>query len=101
MNYRASLLVAPVMLLGSGGHAAAPTAAEAIRALRNYCPALREPITRVSCQGFGEDEPTEAVCSYHVGGKKPRKDKTYFAIDGSGWHLIDEPAYCPGKKQGN
>jgi hypothetical protein len=101
MTYQTAAFVSSLLLLSTASEAATPTLAEAIRAVRNYCPALREPITRVSCQGMGEEEPTEAVCSYRVGGKKPRKDKTYFAIDAHGWHLIDEPTYCPGMKQGH
>ena len=101
MTYRAAILLAPVAMFGGAACAATPTADEAVRAIRDFCPGLTEPITHVSCKGFGKDEPTEAVCTYQVGGKKPLNDKTYFAIDGQGWHLIDEPAYCPGMKQGN
>ena len=100
MIHRPAILAAMVAVSSTAAYAATPTASEAIHAIRSYCPYLREPITRVRCQGFGENEPTEAVCSYRVGGKKPHADKTYFAVDGNGWHLIDSPAYCPGMKQG-
>ena len=89
----ATLAASPVL-------AGIPSTAEAIAAIRASCTGLREPIRQVRCQDFGADEPTEAVCSYQVGGKKSRKDKTYFAVDGNGWHLIDEPIYCPKSKQG-
>jgi hypothetical protein len=101
MTMRPTILAASLALLSTAAQAATPTASEAIRAIRDYCPMLHSPITRVTCQGFGEDEPTEAVCHYRVGGEKPRKDMTYFAVDTKGWHLIDQPTYCPGMKQGN
>jgi hypothetical protein len=100
VTYRSAILTASVVLVSSGVHAATPTRSEAVDAIRDFCPGLRQPISRVRCEGFGEDEPTEAVCSYHVGGKKPRNDKTYLAVDRNGWGLIDQPAYCPGMKQG-
>jgi len=57
-------------------------------------------VTNVHCEDFASNgEPTEAVCGYTVNkGSQPTKDKTYFAVDSKGWHTIDTPAYCPGKK---
>jgi hypothetical protein len=75
--------------------AAVPSAAEFIDAVRMACPDKRGAITHVSCKGVGRGEPTEAVCTYRFGGKaKMKTDKTYVAIDGRGWRLIDDAGYC-------
>ena len=49
-------------------------------------------VRRLSCKGFGPDEPTEAECSWQqrIGGKWKRYS-SFLAVDGHGWHLIDEP----------
>ena len=53
-------------------------------------------IRRLSCKGFGEDEPTEAVCNWQQRvGKNWKRYSTYVAIDGPGWVLIDEPTAKP------
>lgn len=49
-------------------------------------------VRRVSCSAF-EEEPTEQICKWQQRtGKRWRRYSTYLAIDGRGWHLIDEPA---------
>lgn len=71
-----------------------PTPRELARALANYTGQHVSPtnIRRLSCQGFGEDEPTEAVCKWQQRiGRNWKHYSTYVAIDGRGWHLIDEP----------
>jgi len=49
-------------------------------------------LRRLHCKGFGADEPTEAECRWQqrVGGHW-KGYSTYVAVDGRGWHLIDEP----------
>jgi hypothetical protein len=49
-------------------------------------------VRHLSCRGFGADEPTEAECSWQQRiGKSWKPYSTYIAVDGRGWHLIDEP----------
>ena len=53
-------------------------------------------IRRLSCKGFGQDEPTEAVCNWQQRvGKSWKRYSTYVAMDGPGWVLIDEPTAKP------
>ena len=53
-------------------------------------------IRRLSCKGFGQDEPTEAVCNWQQRvGKSWKRRSTYVAIGGSGWVPIDDPAAKP------
>ena len=48
-------------------------------------------VRRVSCVPI-EEEPTEAICKWQQRiGNRWLRYSTYVAIDGRGWHLIDEP----------
>ena len=80
-----------ILLAGSAGAALeGPTPAEFAKALSEHVEA--DDLHRLSCKGFGADEPTEAECRWlqRVRGKWKRYS-TYVAVDERGWHLIDEP----------
>ncbi|MXP30149.1 hypothetical protein GRI58_15170 [Porphyrobacter algicida] len=83
------------LLAGSAGAASeGPTPAEFAKALSEHVGVHVEAddLHRLSCKGFGADEPTEAECRWlqRVRGKWKRYS-TYVAVDDRGWHLIDEP----------
>lgn len=71
-----------------------PTPSEFASALADFT-GKRVTVTnlrRLSCLGFGADEPTEAECSWQQRiGRRWKRYSTYVAVDGRGWHLIDEP----------
>jgi hypothetical protein len=74
---------------------AGPSPAEFANALADFSGnrvTVRD-VRRLSCTGFGADEPTEAECSWqqHIG-KNWKPYSSYVAVDGGGWHLIDEPS---------
>jgi hypothetical protein len=49
-------------------------------------------LRHLSCKSFGADEPTEAECSWQQRtGSTWKRFSTYVAVDGRGWHPIDEP----------
>jgi hypothetical protein len=48
-------------------------------------------LRKLSCKRI-EEEPTEAACKWQQRlGTTWTRFSTYVAVDGSGWHLIDEP----------
>ena len=89
------MLIAAFLLAATADNSfVGPTAREFAKALAAYTgkPVNVKNVRRLSCEGFGEDEPTEAVCNWRqrIGGSWKRYS-TYVAVDGRGWHLIDEP----------
>ena len=79
--------------LAAGGFAG-PTAAEFASAVGNFTgkPVKVANVRLLSCKGFGADEPTEAACSWQQRRNgKWKRYSTFVAVDGRGWHLIDEP----------
>lgn len=90
-----SMLAALILLSTSASPAiAGPTRQEFASALANFTrnPVRVRDIRRLSCEGFGSDEPTEAECRWQQRhGKKWKKYSTYVAVDGNGWQIIDEP----------
>ena len=79
--------------LAAGGFVG-PTPAEFARAVGDFTgkPVKVANVRHLSCKGFGDYEPTEAACSWRqrMSGKWKRYS-TSVAVDGRGWHLIDEP----------
>jgi len=87
------MLIALLLLSGRPAFAG-PTPQEFANALAEFTgKAVRvTEVRRLSCAGFGPDEPTEAACSWQQRiGRKWKRYSTYVAVDGRGWHLIDEP----------
>jgi hypothetical protein len=90
------MLSASMVLLAASAASTAsagPSPTEFAKALTEFTgkPVKVEDIRRLSCEGFDE-EPTEAECKWQQrSGKKWARFSTYVAIDGSGWHLIDDP----------
>lgn len=78
----------------AGGGFVGPTPQEFARAVGAFTskPLNVTDVRRLSCKAFGADEPTEATCRWQqrVDGKWKRYS-AYVAVDGHGWHLIDEP----------
>ena len=71
-----------------------PTTQDFAKALAAFTskPIKVSDVRRLSCKGFGSDEPTEAECRWQQwNGKKWKRYSTYVAVDGDGWQLIDEP----------
>ena len=71
----------------------APSRPELAKALSEFTgkPVSTADVRRVSCKRIDE-EPTEAFCRWQQ--KRNReweRFSTYLAVDGRGWHLIDEP----------
>jgi hypothetical protein len=86
----ASLLLA---LAVSSAPAIGPNRAEFASALTEFTgkPVSVADLRRVSCERIGE-EPTEAICKWQQRrGREWQRFSTYVAVDGRGWHLIDEP----------
>ena len=83
-----------LLFASAGPSFVGPTPAEFASAVADFTgkPVKVADVRRLSCKGFGADEPTEAVCSWQqrIGGSWKRFS-TYVAVDGRGWHLIDEP----------
>jgi len=72
-----------------------PTRADFAVALREFTgkSVTVADIRRLSCEPIGENEPIEASCEWSQRSANAwRRFSTYVAIDGGGWHLIDEPA---------
>jgi len=90
MSLIALLLLAAPVSSGSAG----PTSRAFAKALAEHTgrQVNAADLRRLSCKSFGADEPTEAECRWQqrVRGKWKRYS-TYVAVDGRGWHLIDEP----------
>ncbi len=81
-----ALGIAPAASLG-------PSRAEFARALRVHTgkPVSSADIRKLSCEFF-EEEPSEAACKWQQRrGRKWVRFSTYVAVDGDGWHLIDQP----------
>ena len=81
-------------LVTAGDGFAYPTSAELAKAIEAFTgrAVAAADVRGVSCLSI-EEEPTEAVCKWHQRkGKRWQRYSTYVAIDGHGWHLIDEPA---------
>ena len=90
-------LVALLLLAVSSGFAG-PTQKEFASALSNFTGKHVNvgDLRHLSCKGFGADEPTEADCSWEQrSGGHWKRYSTYVAVDGRGWHLIDEPSPKP------
>lgn len=88
-------LIALLLLAATtGAVSAGPTPAEFAKALSEHTGqnVNAAELRRLSCKGFGADEPTEAECHWkqRILGKWKRYS-TYVAVDDKGWHLIDEP----------
>ena len=92
-------LIALLLLSASlGAPFAGPTPHEFAKALADFTGKHIKvtDVRHLSCKGFGPNEPTEADCSWQQRiGKKWKRYSTYVAVDGSGWHLIDEPIPKP------
>jgi hypothetical protein len=72
-----------------------PSRADFVRALREFTgkSVSVADIRRLSCEPIGGNEPTEAVCEWSQrSANEWRRFSTYVAVDGAGWHLIDETA---------
>lgn len=83
-----------MLLLSTAAGSAVPTVHEFAKALADHAGSQVDvsDLRRLSCNGFGADEPTEAECSWQQRvGRQWRRYSTYVAVDGTGWHLIDEP----------
>ena len=88
------MMLTALLLLSANPTFAAPTPQEFANALAEFTgKAIKvTDVRRLSCEGFGADEPTEAECSWQQRiGRKWKRYSTYIAVDGHGWHLIDEP----------
>jgi hypothetical protein len=85
----------PLLALAAASSALAPPkSAELAEAIAVFTgePVAADDIRRVSCIPI-EEEPTEAVCQWQQrNGGRWLHYSTYVAIDGRGWHLIDEPS---------
>jgi hypothetical protein len=84
---------------------AGPTTQEFASALAEHKggPVKATDLRHLSCKGFGPDEPTEADCNWRQRvGSTWKRYSTYVAVDGRGWHLIDEPfcSDCRGRPKG-
>ncbi len=89
-----SLFHAALVFAAASGAWALPTPPELAKAIEVFTgrPLAKADVRRVSCVAI-EEEPTEAVCKWQQRrGKRWHRYSTYVAIDGKGWHLIDEPA---------
>jgi hypothetical protein len=86
---------APFFLsLVAGPALAGPSSAEFASALSDFTGnrVTLTDVRRLSCMGLGYDEPTEAQCNWQQRiGSSWKSYSTYVAVDGRGWHLIDEP----------
>lgn len=83
-----------LFLLSAGSGLAGPTTQEFANALAEHTGAHVKvtDVRHLSCKGFGADEPTEANCGWQQrSGKNWKRYSTNVAVDGRGWHLIDEP----------
>jgi hypothetical protein len=88
-----SVLYQVLAFAAASGASASPTSAELAKAIAAFTgkPVATADVRRVSCIRF-EEEPTEAVCKWQQrNGKRWQRYSTYVAVDGRGWHLIDEP----------
>jgi hypothetical protein len=89
------MFIALLLLSASAGPAfAGPTPQEFANALADFTGkhVKATDVRHLSCKGFGADEPTEADCSWQQRiGRNWKWYSTYVAVDGRGWHLIDEP----------
>lgn len=95
MRLAVAVLSASLILLPAGAVAdtsAHPSAADIAKALAEQGAPVRAADIRVGrCVGPNE-EPTEFECTWSQrSGKVWRKAKTWFAVDGEGWHVIDWP----------
>jgi hypothetical protein len=84
-----------LLLLSAAANSTGPTVHEFAKALANHTGRHVDAsdLRRLSCKGFGADEPTEAECSWQQRvGRRWRWYSTYVAADGISWHLIDEPS---------
>ena len=89
------LMISLVLLAASVANAAptSPSPIEFVKALAEFTgkPVAIGDIRRISCRGI-EQEPTEAECTWQQkSGKKWMRFSAYIAVDGDGWHLIDDP----------
>jgi hypothetical protein len=83
-----------LLLLSATAGSESPTVKEFAKALADHTGGHvnATDLRRVSCNGFGTDEPTEAKCTWQQRvGSRWQWYSTYVAVDGRGWHLIDEP----------
>lgn len=82
-----ALVAAAVSFMG-------PSPAELAKALGEFTgkPVNAFDVRGLSCEGI-EEEPTEALCKWDQRkGNEWMQFSTYVAVDGRGWHLIDEPS---------
>jgi len=83
----------------AAAQAGMPSRSQLQHAFAENCSGVK--VLTLRCQDASPEEPTEAECRYSVRQNgKVLKDKSWFFVDATGWHMMDQAdsAQCPGRK---